>query len=125
MTTTAQLNVRLQPELKAAGDSVLELYGISPSELIRTLWEKISHGEEALGQVVRAFATEPAAGSTTFLAPTAQDSMSLAQAIRARQQALEAELGLDPATYVPVDMDELEDAVYQDYLEERLSRHAD
>ena len=124
MATMAQLNVRLRPELKAAGDSVLELYGISPSELVRTLWEKISHGEEALGQVIRAFATEPAAG-TAFQVPTAPDSMSLAQAIRTRQQAFETELDLDPATYVAIDMDELEDAVYRDYLEERSSRHVD
>ena len=48
MAHVTQLNTRMDAQLKAAGDSTLDLYGISPSELIRALWAKIALGEEAL-----------------------------------------------------------------------------
>lgn len=36
---SAQLNIRMEPSLKAAGDIVLEREGISPSEAVRLLYE--------------------------------------------------------------------------------------
>ena len=37
-TATAQLNVRMDPQLKAAGDAGLAEIGFSPSEAVRALW---------------------------------------------------------------------------------------
>lgn len=123
MSSMAQLNTRMKPELKASGDSMLELYGISPSEVIRTLWEKISLGEEAMSQLVAAFLAEPAVG-TTRTAAREEGSSGIARMVRERQASFERESGLDPTTYVPLDEDELNDLVYQDYLEERQASHA-
>lgn len=125
MGTAAQLNVRMNPEVKAAGDSVLDLYGVSPSELIRALWEKISLGEEAFAQVVKALVATPAAGTRRTI-DSELGASNVASLIRQRQASFEHELGLDPATYIPLSMEELEDLVYEDYLEqldERGSGH--
>ena len=125
MGTAAQLNVRMNPEVKAAGDSVLALYGVSPSELIRALWEKISLGEEAFAQVVKALVATPAAGTRRTI-DSELGASNVASLIRQRQASFEHELGLDPATYIPLSMEELEDLVYEDYLEqldERGSGH--
>lgn len=36
---TTQMNVRLDSELKAAGDAVLEREGVTPSQMVRAIWE--------------------------------------------------------------------------------------
>ena len=117
MGTAAQLNVRMNPEVKAAGESVLDLYGVSPSELIRALWEKISLGEEAFAQVVKALVATPAAGTRRTI-DSELGASNVASLIRQRQASFEHELGLNLATYIPLSMEELEDLVYEDYLEQ-------
>ena len=118
MASVSQLNVRLDSDIKAAGDSVLDLYGISATEVIRSVWEKIAHGEEALGQVVQALAAPPAAGTARGKAADVKDEPDLGELIMQRQRQFELEVGLDPSTYVPLTDEELDDLVYQDYLEE-------
>lgn len=115
----AQLNVRMSPELKAAGDSVLDLYGVSPSELIRALWEKIAQGETAFKQVAETLAAEPSAGKPKEVS-NEQDGMSVADWFTWRFYAFAEEVGLDPSTFEPSTDEELEDLVYQDYLEEKF-----
>ena len=113
----AQLNVRMDPELKAAGDSVLDLYGISPSELIRALWEKIASGEEAFGQVAKALAAEPAVGKPRVIQK--EEAMSVADWFAWRFYAFAKELGLDPSTFEPTTDEEFEELLYEEYLEEK------
>lgn len=45
-STVAQMNVRLDRGLKARGDAVLAKSDITPTDLIRAIWEKISLGPE-------------------------------------------------------------------------------
>lgn len=123
MPSVAQLNVRMSTELKAAGDSVLDLYGIAPSELIRALWSKISHGEQALDQVVRVLAADPSADSVKTVETTGGASR-FAQLVQQRQADFEREVGLDPSSYVSLTDEQLDDLLYQDYLDERSSEEA-
>ena len=39
---TAQLNVRIDEQVKRAGDAVLERYGISATQAIRTIWQHMA-----------------------------------------------------------------------------------
>lgn len=39
--TVVQMNVRLDAELKAKGDSVLERAGLTPTKAVRALWERL------------------------------------------------------------------------------------
>lgn len=48
-TAVAQVNVRMNRSLKEAGDAALAELGLSPSDVVRKLWEKLSkRGEVAL-----------------------------------------------------------------------------
>lgn len=119
----AQLNVRLDPELKAAGDSVLDRIGISPAQLIRAVWAKVARGAEACDQLVAALAQEPSAsvGLAGSAGPLAGDgsfgreSGRMAR-IQARQEALAGELGLDMSLLVPLTDEVLEEALCEDYF---------
>ena len=44
MEATAQLNIRLDPELKKAGDRALAELGLPPSQAIRTLYRNLTSG---------------------------------------------------------------------------------
>ena len=38
-TTAAQINVRLDPDLKRSGDAALSRAGMTPSQAVRALWQ--------------------------------------------------------------------------------------
>ena len=44
LAATSQLNVRMDSELRSAGDAVLERAGVTPAEVVRALWAKLSKG---------------------------------------------------------------------------------
>lgn len=50
--TTAQINVRLDARRKEAGDAALREAGISPSEIVRALWNKVAQRGQALQDVM-------------------------------------------------------------------------
>ena len=119
-TRMAQLNVRMDPELKAAGDSVLDLYGISPSEVVRALWEKIALGKEALTQLMDTFAAEPTPESVKR--SKKEYALKMIERIEQRQAEFEKEFGLDPTTYVELTEEEYQELLYEDYLEKWSER---
>lgn len=45
MAATAQLNVRMDTELKASGDAALASLGVTPSEAVRGLWRLAAEHE--------------------------------------------------------------------------------
>ena len=51
-TATAQLNVRIDRELKARGDATLSLAGSSPVKIIRQLWECLASGGDAYERIM-------------------------------------------------------------------------
>lgn len=125
MGTMAQLNVRLEPELKSSGDAVLDRVGISSTQIIRALWMKIARGAEALDQVVEVLAKEPAAMNMS-----AHEMMGVPQAdpFEARLKEFYIETGLDPQSYVLPTEEEWEAFEAEDWHErecERLLYHAE
>ena len=46
MAATAQLNVRMDAELKASGDAALASLGVTPSEAVRDLWRLAAEHED-------------------------------------------------------------------------------
>lgn len=129
MASMAQLNIRLDPALKEAGDSVLNLMGVTPSQFIRTIWMKLARGAEAFDQIATVLISEPTAEFVQ--PPVARDEKSLAsQRIIARQHAFEQSVALNPNTYMPISEEELEEFVYLDFIEREEQRkrgdiHAD
>lgn len=48
MTTSVQLNVRMEQSLRDAGNAALDSKGLSPSAFVRAVWEKLAQRGEAL-----------------------------------------------------------------------------
>ena len=48
----AQLNVRIPQQVKAEGDAALSALGVSTTEFMRALWEKLAAGGEGRDEVV-------------------------------------------------------------------------
>lgn len=51
-TPVAQINVRIDRDLKEGGDATLVEAGLSPSQVVRDLWSKLAQGGEAAEAVV-------------------------------------------------------------------------
>lgn len=51
-STIAQVNVRMDRELKARGDATLSLAGSSPVKIIRQLWECLATGGDAYKRIM-------------------------------------------------------------------------
>lgn len=120
MASMAQLNVRMEPSLKAAGDAVLDRMGVTPTQIVRALWMKLSRGVEAFDQIVEVFAKDPAAAGASVREEVAEPTYS--QLVEARFKAFYEETGLDPSTYVPPTEEEWEEFEWEDWQEREHER---
>ena len=115
----AQLNVRIEPQLKSAGDEVLARLGVTPTQLVRALWMKVSRGAEAFDQVVAALAQEPAAVGITGSADlTGIEDDSFEERLVAFYQEYE----FDYSSYASPQDDEYEELLAQDWAESEDER---
>lgn len=135
---TAQMNFRLDPEVKKQGDAALAAAGYTPSEAARGLWEVAASGRYR-PELIRAFLSGTIAieydssirdlASEPFL-PTGKAQRSLKQsdelARKVQQLYLAAgitEEQLKASHQVPVAEDELEYADDKELLEIALYEH--
>lgn len=54
MEATAQMNVRIDPQLKAEGDRILAEHGLTPSRVIRSLYRSLTSGGERAEKAIEA-----------------------------------------------------------------------
>lgn len=91
----AQVNVRMQRELKERGDATLALVGSSPATIIRQLWQLLSEGGESYQRIMRVLTR----------ADVAEDAPEAAESPLYRAshlfEDLGASLGLDLASFTP------------------------
>lgn len=112
---TAQINVRLDAKLKAAGDRALAEAGFTPSKAVRILWEKAARGGEDLCEL-QAFLLDAACD--------AEEGALRAQRLAlidniddaAAQACANYGLRLDWDALPPLSDEDVEDAHYRDYL---------
>lgn len=123
----SQLNVRLDPQAKAAGDATLERMGVTPTQFVRAIWNKLALGAQAFDQLASALVLTPGViGDAQESLTTRGDSV--VQRIVERQASLEHELGLTPTTYTPLSEEDMEDLLYEEALlreRERMTWHAE
>ena len=119
MSAMAQLNVRIEPQLKSAGDEVLARLGVTPTQLVRALWMKVSRGAEAFDQVVAALAQEPAAVGITGSADL--DGIE-DDSFEERLAAFYQEYEFDYSSYTSPQDDEYEELLAQDWAESEDER---
>ena len=115
MGASAQLNVRMDPLLKAAGDAGLADIGFSPSEAVRALWTLAARrGKDAM-QVKKLLS----AASNTVAEETAVEEPDVPDVLRRGWNIVPegmAKLGitLKPRSDTP---ESYEDMLYDEYLE--------
>lgn len=88
----AQINVRIDRDLKAEGDAVLAEAGMSPTSIVRSLWTKLAQRGTALDDVVAALDAE---GRVTTEEQAAIDAkMAVVERSARRRDELAQSLGL-------------------------------
>lgn len=83
MEEAVQLNVRMNRALRDAGNDVLRSEGISPSELVRSIWSLVAQRGEALKSVMDLVRGEAAAGEAQVDDPLSRGQLLYDQALRA------------------------------------------
>lgn len=61
MGVYSQMNVRIEPDVKARGDEVFAAMGLSPSQVVRCVWKYAAEHGEAPSIVVQALEKPPSA----------------------------------------------------------------
>ena len=112
--TMAQINVRIDAELKKAGDEELARLGISPSEIVRALWTKLARGDHQVRATVEQLVSQE---RTPERQAEVDRKLKALEDFDQHWLKFAEELGLDPATHVPLTDEELEEERYQYYLE--------
>lgn len=115
----AQINVRINRDLKEAGDAVLARLGVSPSQIVRDLWAKLAEHRDAPQQVLDALQLD-----TRTAEEQAEIDRKLAIIERAttRFEEFGKRYGLNVADCRPLTDDELEEARWEEYLERGRER---
>ena len=108
---TAQLNVRIDAGLKAAGDAVLERFGVSAVQIVRSAWQYMVDHQRPPDFVQANVANQ--ADLTT-----AETDAGAGMALRlAREAGLRADLAA-------MSYEELRQSAYEEMLIEEAQRHA-
>ena len=113
--TTSQLNVRMDSQLRSAGDTVLERAGVTPAEIVRALWAKIAGGAQECEQVLALLTKQdsPAASS--------RGDAYLAE-IDGWQSKLYELANVDRASYIAPTDEELDEMLYDEWLSRDTDR---
>ncbi len=124
MASTAQLNVRMDASLKAAGDAALAQIGYAPVDFVRAVWGRLARQDDSLA-AVRTFLGEANSAASDREAPfTPMEGMrhmsqTVSMELRRMGCALEPEVSLSSQRQVEQDRE----ALYE-CMQERLDEHA-
>ena len=112
---TAQINVRLNPELKQRGDEALLGAGLSPSQAIRALWELVARNSDNPEAIQRALFPERAEAQEADLsAAQCHRAEAIGKGARVVEDAYRA-MGVVPTpSSADLSFDELQDLAYQE-----------
>ena len=125
MASTAQLNVRMDASLKAAGDAALAQMGYAPVEFVRAIWGRLARQDDGLAAVRTLLGDANGASSNRDTLPTPMEGMRrMSQTVSNEMQrmgrALEPEASLDTQQQVEQDRENLWQC-----MKERLDEHTE
>ena len=112
---TAQLNVRIDEDLKSAGDAVLERNGVAAVEVIRNVWRYMAEHQQ-IPQLEKRHADAGAHFQKAEEAKRIEGQMGMALRL-AREAGLRAEM--EEMTY-----EQLRESAYEEMLAEMEERRA-
>lgn len=110
---TAQLNVRIDEDLKAAGDAVLERYGVPAVQVIRDVWHYMAEHQRI--PELNGRSTDGSSQVDTTIRTRIEEQAGMAFRL-AREAGLRAEL--EAMTY-----EQLRESAYEEMLAEMDERH--
>lgn len=119
MQATTQLNARMTPELKQAGDEALARIGLTPTAAVRALWEKAAKRGKDLEEVAQLLA--PSAEAAATVANAKQESPF--EPAREMVREFYRQCGVDPDQVrysEKSDKELLEEALYERMVERGL-----
>jgi hypothetical protein len=118
MSQTAQMNFRIDPRLKKTGDMALGESSVSPSALIRCVWEYLSrnrHTPDAVARLMQFLRTD---GETTDDSasgkPAAQSAESLVMAGPNLIATFYESIGISPSDVTPRPYEDMKLDAYAD-----------
>ena len=124
---TAQINARIDADVKARGDQALSSIGYSPTRIIRAVWEfagKNANNRKALRAWAESLEGETAKAQRDADLKAWEEK--LAEGPRIVERALR-EMGVDPENYTPIDFSSEEafedlraEALYEKWTERGL-----
>ena len=109
----AQINVRIDAEVKAAGDRVIESLGLSTSEVVRMLWRKLAEGEREARKILDELGQEPEEARQAEI----DRKLAALNGIEAGWKSFANLVGLDLSTFVPMTEEEIAEDRYAYLLE--------
>ena len=112
----AQVNVRMSPELKMAGEAAMTAYGFTPTEVLRWVYQTFAEGREGISHLLHE-------GSEVRRVTVAQDApedkgAALLRDIDDRYWTFFQSLGID-ANALPQQTDDTYDELDRAYWDER------
>ena len=110
----AQINVRIDRSLKEAGDAVLAELGISPTQIVRALWAKLAERREAPQEVLEVL--QPNVRTAEEQAEIDR-KLAIIERATTRFERFAQDMGLDVNDYTPLTDEEMEEALWDEYLE--------
>lgn len=111
-----QVNVRMNAEVKEAGDAALAEVGLSPSEAVRALWEAVSARGEVRERVLAALGMTHADAARE---ERRAKRLDLVNRMSARYASLGEASGTNPATLPTLDEEAWDDLAWEDFAEHR------
>ncbi|MBQ9007113.1 MAG: hypothetical protein IJ092_12205 [Atopobiaceae bacterium] len=111
-----QVNVRMNAAVKDAGDEALAEVGLSPSEVVRALWEAVGARGEKREQVLAALGITQADVARKERRAKRQELVSR---MAERYGSLGGTNGVDPAALPALDDEAWDELAWEDYIEHR------
>lgn len=104
----AQLNTRIEKELKHAGDAALKEAGYTPSQAIRALWKKVANSSDNPEAIRKLLSESPTKASPETDLSTNRKLQLLREGETQQKIALE-KLGISNESFQPFAHDSYED----------------
>lgn len=109
IATTTQLNVRMDSQLRAAGDAMLERVGVTPAQIVRALWAKVAGSAQECEEVLSFLAEE----TTPQTSSRGEECLASIESWHTRLFSL---ANVDRESYVAPSDDELDEMLYDEWL---------
>ncbi len=120
-TTAAQINVRLDPDLKRSGDAALSRAGMTPSQAVRALWQLAASLADRPGALQDILSPGRARAEQREREKAAKHKLELIDQGSQLFAAVCRESGIDLAKVQPSGNEELKRNVYADRYGEEMS----